>query len=232
MPPKLSKDESRAVAFIGLLLGLSVAARLLDRPTPVPIDAPGVDLAALEAENRRELERGSARDLEPGERIDPNSATAEQLMRLPGAGRAMADRIVAGRAAASFRTVDDLDRIPGVGPATIERWAPFLTLPRSVPSASPTARAQANAAMRGPAGPLSAAPGGQASEAGGRALDLNSATAAQLERLPGIGPALAQRIVAYRDSIGRFVNVSQLERVRGIGPVMLAKLAPLVRTGS
>jgi competence ComEA-like helix-hairpin-helix protein len=221
MPPKLSKDESRAVAFIGLLLGLSLAARVLDRPSPVPIDAQGVDLATLESQNRRELERGSAKDLEPGERIDPNTATAEQLMRLPGAGRAVADRIVTERTAVAFRTVEDLDRIRGVGPATIERWAPFLTLPRATRGTVASVQA---------VGPARAGP--PAGSTGREPLDLNSASAGELERLPGIGPALAARIVAVRDSIGRFGSVSELERVRGIGPAMMAKLAPLVRTRS
>jgi competence ComEA-like helix-hairpin-helix protein len=218
MPPKLSKDESRAVAFIGLLLGLSLAARLLDRPSPVPIDAQGVDLAALEAANQRELERGSVKELEPGERIDPNTASADQLMRLPGAGRAVTARIVAERDSVVFRTIDDLDRVRGVGPATLERWAPFLTLPRAqAQAAGVTASAPAVTARSG----RTAVP-----------LDINTATAEQLEQLPGIGPSLAARIVAYRDSVGRFGNTTELERVRGIGPAMMAKLAPLVRTGS
>lgn len=214
MSAKLSKDESRAVAFIGLLLGLSIAARLLDRPSPLPIDAPGVDLAALEAANQRAMERSEAPDLEPGERIDPNTAPADQLMRLPGVGRAMAERIVAERTRSRFVTVEDLDRVQGVGPATLEKWAPFLILPRAQ---ADSRAAAANVAQR---------------DASPRTVDINTATAAQLERLPGIGPSLAARIVAYRDSVGRFANISELERVRGIGPAMMAKLAPLVRTGS
>ena len=62
-------------------------------------------------------------------------------------------------------------------------------------------------------------------------LDLNRATAAELERLPRVGPVLAGRIVALRDSLGGFRDVAELERVRGIGPAMLEKLAPLVRVG-
>lgn len=62
-------------------------------------------------------------------------------------------------------------------------------------------------------------------------LDLNQASATDLERLPGVGPVLAARILAVRDSLGGFREVAELDRVRGIGPAMLAKLGPLVRAG-
>jgi len=62
-------------------------------------------------------------------------------------------------------------------------------------------------------------------------VDISRATAAGLERLPGVGPARARRIIAHRDSAGAFDSVDQLDRVRGIGPALLAKLRPLVTTG-
>jgi len=58
----------------------------------------------------------------------------------------------------------------------------------------------------------------------GRKLSLNHSTAAELESLPGVGPALAARIVAGRP----YASVAQLERVRGIGEKTRARLAPLV----
>lgn len=63
----------------------------------------------------------------------------------------------------------------------------------------------------------------------GGALDLNSATATELESLPGIGPVLAQRIVSYRDQSGPFRTVEQLVEVAGIGPAVMASVADLVR---
>src|SRR5581483_1471056 len=60
-------------------------------------------------------------------------------------------------------------------------------------------------------------------------LDLNTATQAQLEALPGIGPALAQAIIAERTRSGGFRSVSDLRRVRGIGDARFAQLEPLVR---
>lgn len=59
-------------------------------------------------------------------------------------------------------------------------------------------------------------------------INLNTATAAQLEALPGIGPALAQRIVEYRQMHGRFQSVDELLEVRGIGPKRLENIRPYV----
>ena len=60
-------------------------------------------------------------------------------------------------------------------------------------------------------------------------LNLNTATAGELETLPGIGPGLAQSIVEYRESHGPFAAVEDLLFVPGIGPSRLAQIRELVR---
>lgn len=59
-------------------------------------------------------------------------------------------------------------------------------------------------------------------------VDLNLATAEELQTLPGVGPVLASRIVAHREEHGPFVQVSQLRQVSGIGHKTFEKLADLV----
>ena len=59
-------------------------------------------------------------------------------------------------------------------------------------------------------------------------INLNTATADQLEAIPGIGPVLAQRIIEYRQTRGRFQSVDELLEVRGIGPKRLESMRPYV----
>lgn len=59
-------------------------------------------------------------------------------------------------------------------------------------------------------------------------LNLNTATLAQLEDLPGIGRATAERILEYRQKIGGFTKIEQLMNVRGIGEKSFLKLKPLI----
>jgi competence protein ComEA len=86
-----------------------------------------------------------------------------------------------------------------------------------------------------PAGTVVAPSASSAGVAGGTAgssqgpISLNVATPEQLDALPGVGPALAAQIVAYRESRGPFTSVDQLTDVPGIGPAKLEQLRPLVR---
>lgn len=73
----------------------------------------------------------------------------------------------------------------------------------------------AGAASRPPAARLAVTP-----------LNLNEITLEQLDELPGIGPALAERIIAYREEHGPFARIEQLNEVKGIGERTLEKLRP------
>jgi len=60
-------------------------------------------------------------------------------------------------------------------------------------------------------------------------VNINTAGLQELQRLPGVGPATAQKIIDYRTQNGRFDSVDELEEVSGIGPAKLEKMRPFVR---
>ncbi|RMB59918.1 helix-hairpin-helix domain-containing protein [Tessaracoccus antarcticus] len=79
-----------------------------------------------------------------------------------------------------------------------------------------------------PRGEVNHQPGTTLSSESGGPLNLNTATASQLEDLPGVGPVLASAILAWREEHGEFTSVAELQEVSGIGPKSFAKLEPLV----
>lgn len=66
-------------------------------------------------------------------------------------------------------------------------------------------------------------------ENGPLVVNINTAGPEELDKLPGVGPATAQKIIEYRNQIGRFTSIEQLEEVRGIGPKKLEQMRPFVR---
>jgi competence protein ComEA len=88
----------------------------------------------------------------------------------------------------------------------------------ALPAATPTAAATSA---------IMPVPGASASLPGGL-VNVNTADAAQLETLPGIGPVLAQQIIDYRTQNGPFATVDSLLDVSGIGPATLDEIRALV----
>jgi competence ComEA-like helix-hairpin-helix protein len=169
--------------------------------------------------------------LEPGARplyhIDLNRADRTELLQLPGVGDSLAKRIEDHRREhGPFRCVDDLMLVHGIGPATLERLRGWVCVHREDAEdeggPSPSLAKRATAPDRQPTGRKT----GSKKEAGLAGLiDLNRATLEQLQRLPGVGPKMAQRIVDERRK-APFKTVDDLRRVPGIGPKTLGRLPP------
>ncbi len=79
--------------------------------------------------------------------------------------------------------------------------------------------------------PEPVAPGATPMASSGNLIDINSATVFELQQLPGIGPAIAQRIVDFREFYGPFTSIDQLAEVTGISTAMVEELRSLVTAG-
>ncbi|MCS6976668.1 MAG: ComEA family DNA-binding protein [Gemmatales bacterium] len=171
--------------------------------------------------------------------LDLNTATAEELQHLPGVGAGLASRIASHRdKRGGFTDVEDLLDVPGIGPKLLEQLRPHVCIRVNGSSRVPPKAAGSTAKQASPTeepfNPPTNSPGrpvklGDSERA---VVDLNQAGTEELQRLPGIGPTLAARIVAHRAAEGPFHSVGDLLRVRGIGPKTLEKIRPYVRVGS
>ena len=212
-------SETRALRRTALLL-LTVSAMRWAWPVgngPPDIAEVTDSLLAASQEGLLEAEQRS-RPLEPGERIDPNIATAQELDRLPGIGPVAAQAIVAERERSGpFRDVGDLSRVRGIGPATVAKLERHIAVSRTAAAASDRRRPASGGSR-----PRRPSPGS--------AININRATVEDLVSLPGIGPALAARIVDSRRE-QMFETVEDLVRVRGIGTATLERLRSLVTAG-
>ncbi|MGY1451711.1 helix-hairpin-helix domain-containing protein [Streptomyces sp. SS8] len=128
------------------------------------------------------------------------------------------------RLPAGARVTDALRAAGGVRPGTdlhgLNRARPLADGEQIVVGEPPT-----EAAAPGPPAAGAVAGGGPAA---GGPVSLNSATAEQLDALPGIGPVMAQRIIDHRTEHGGFSSVEELREVSGIGERRFAELKPLV----
>lgn len=157
--------------------------------------------------------------------VDLNSADRAELLQIPSVGPALADSILSHRREhGQFAAVDDLNAVHGIGDRTLDKIRPWVAVPApDEPAAEPTVERL----ERKPVAPSTPPTRSGKLRAGDPPLDVNSATASDLQRLPGIGPVMARKIIESRNS-ERFKSPDDLRRVKGIGPKTLGTLRPLV----
>jgi competence protein ComEA len=160
----------------------------------------------------------------PTTKLDLNKADHTELEQVPGLGPKLARAIEDHRKdRGPFKSLDDLRGVHGVGPATVEKVRPYLrveadappdpeplTLQRKPPAPAPAPRASAGTRKIQPGDPP---------------INVNAASVEELQRLPGVGPTIALRIVAARD-VAPFKSVDELRRVKGIGVKTLDGMRP------
>lgn len=197
--------------------------------------SPGTQSTAQPGANPSESAQGSASG-EATVRVHVAGAVNNPgVYTLPAQGRTV-DAIAAASGAAADA---DLDRVNLAGTLSdgVQIYVPHrgeTAAPAQIQPNGGTAQAgqgnAANGASQGgtqpqPARTLTASGSAQK---GSTPVNINTATAEELQSLPRIGPAMAQRIIAWREAHGGFRSVDELDAVPGIGPSMLENLRPLV----
>lgn len=202
--------------------------------------SPGAQSTAQPGSNPSESAQGGASG-EATVRVHVAGAVNNPgVYTLPAQGRAV-DAIAAASGAAADA---DLDRVNLAGalsdgvqiyvPHRGETAAPAQIQPNGGTANAGQGNAANGAAQNGasqggtqPQPARTLTPAGSAQK-GSTPVNINTATSEELQSLPRIGPAMAQRIIAWREAHGGFRSVDELDAVPGIGPSMLENLRPLV----
>ncbi|MGQ0844189.1 MAG: helix-hairpin-helix domain-containing protein [Sporichthyaceae bacterium] len=188
-----------------------VTAALVPTPTPTPTATTPVEDPGILVDVQGRVRRPGVVNLPTGARVrdavnaagGPRSGANTRGLNL-AAPLADGEQVVLGPEPACAVAAQAAGQASGPGP---------VTSPAAIGNARP------NPAV--PARPAAPAPPAL--------IDLNRATTAELETLPGVGPVLAQRIVDYRTTRGRFTSIDELREVSGIGPAKFAEIRRLVR---
>jgi DNA uptake protein ComE-like DNA-binding protein len=203
----LTPSERRVLAFlIGWgLLGVAASglppASFSSNPPPEVRFAPGDPRAELHARSARLAAHLAVARTPPPQPLDPNTASREDLDRLPGVGPKTALRWIDERSEGGpFRALTDLRRVEGLGPKRLAAMSPHLRFPPAEGGSDQHLR-----------------------------LDLNRASEAELAGLRGVGPVLASRLVERRRLLGRFGSFAQVDSVSGVGPAVLRALSEHAR---
>ncbi len=171
------------------------------------------DIAAFEADTLLEL----------------NTASIESLEELPGIGPSMAEKIIAYRTeVGGFSYIEQLMEIPGIGEAKLNGLRPYVSIDKTLAKilikkpdhflVQDTIQKQTTTLDTLPLWPVKLKLGEK--------LELNTAKIEDLQRLPGIGLAFAQRIHDYRTRLGGYYSTEQVKEVSGMGASKFQALLP------
>ena len=231
-----TRAERNLILTLVALVGCGSALTLLDRMSdPPPVFQAGVRPAA------RTEQRNSATSPNSGGfvsrtpkvpvtsdgRIDINTATMDVIETIPGIGPTKAAAIIEHRMRAGpFRSIHDLDKVSGIGPATLRQIAPHISFgsadaPTTTPDVSAVRPAAPPAVASAPrtAAPLpaAAAVAPPAAPVAPALVNINTASYEELCSLPAIGDVKARAIIEYRRTHGAFSDPAQIKHVHGIG---------------
>lgn len=207
-----TQSEQKALAFVAIVVLLAGAVRVVraggPAPEPNPAEQQGLARQAFAANSAAVAQQAGREARSKGGKSSANGTKSRGPRFVAPRGRDTGVKVVGGVAT-----------VP---------WSNPLGFPPPLPRIDIGAPLADTAAGR-PQKPVrirKAAKG--AGPPDGALVDLDTASAELIETLPRVGPALARRIVANRDSLGPFRSIEGLRRVKGIGPATVALLGPLV----
>ncbi|PWI44489.1 DNA-binding protein [Streptomyces sp. ICBB 8177] len=219
--------EPRTVAALAGVLVIAVAFGVhhfwAGRPRAIAV--PPVTRAAMSTEDATSRPSGGPPDV--ARAATPSASASGAVLVVDVSGKVRRPGVL--RLPPGSRVLDALTAaggaLPGVDTGTVNLARPLVDGEQIVvggpQAAAPSGGGQPGAAAGAAAAGAPGAPGGPVS--------LGSATEAQLDALPGVGPVLAQRIIDYRNQHGGFTSVNQLRQVTGVGERRFQELQPLVR---
>ncbi|KAA1246250.1 ComEA family DNA-binding protein [Mycobacterium simiae] len=230
---KVRADPGRAGAIamaVVAALAVLVAVFTLVRDRPAPVTSAKLPAVERGSSTSAAGPRLSAGPGQPPGADQPVVVSVVGLVHTPGLvtlapGARIADALhAAGGAIDGADTIGlNMARQVADGEQIVVGLAPVAGQPTTLGSSVSTGMAGSGPAADGPH--PSPKPGPKPAEV----VDLNTATVAQLDALPGVGPVTAAAIVAWRQANGRFTSIDQLADVDGIGPARLDKLRAMVR---
>jgi competence protein ComEA len=167
------------------------------------------------------------KESKPARQIDLNTATKTELEALPGVGPAIADAIIAAR---PFNRQSDLKNVTGIGESKYAELRPLVKVSTPAVRTMPAVRGNPSDPNPKPESKRTASSSSAKSSSAdstanrGPRVDLNTASRQDLVELPGIGPEIADAIIAARP----FASVAELKDVKGIGESRFVDIRPLV----
>jgi len=181
-------------------------------------------------------------------RVDVNSADVKTLETLPGIGPTLADRIVAGR---PYKNADDLSKVKRLSKSKVDaiqdqityghgttttkksttKSSKQTTTPETTTTETTPSTKTKSSTTTHSSGSTTPSPTGSSSGklAPGQTVNINTASAEELDALPGIGPTKSQAIVEYRNEHGRFSSIEDIQNVKGIKEGEFSKIKDHIR---